>query len=231
MFARMMSTRTLLAIIVLLALLASPVAPPRDACAWFGDGTAEDAARIARLLELRPGSVVADVGAGDGSYTVELAKIVGPEGHVFATELDQDALEDIREAVADAKLGNVTVVQGAVASTNLPTECCDAVFLRGVYHHLTEPAAIDASVLAALRPGGRFLVIDFPPTIWLSFWTPEGIPADRGGHGVPIEVVEREVESAGFERVRVEPDWDPGLFTDLYAILFRKPAAANAASN
>jgi predicted methyltransferase len=220
----MTSTRSLLATVATLLVLLSPAVPARDAGAFFGDGAADEAARIARALELKPGSVIADVGAGDGSYAIALAKLVGPGGRVYATELEDDALAEIRGAVEDAGVSNVTVLQGAVAATNLPADCCDAVLLRDVYHHLTEPSAMNASIRAALRPGGRFLAIDFPPTVWLAPWTPDGVPADRGGHGVPTDVLVREVEAAGFTMVRVVPDWDPGWFIDLYAVLFEKPA-------
>lgn len=209
-----------------LLLLTALLCASRAAYAFLGDDVADETARIARALELRPGDVVADVGAGDGSYAIALAAVVGPGGRVLATELDDDALGEIRENVADAQVANVTVLQGAVDATNLPAGCCDAVLMRGVYHHLTAPAAVDASILAALKPGGRFLVVDFPPSFWLSPWTPEGIPADRGGHGIATDVLVREVEAAGFAKLRVEEDWPTGLFTDLYAVVFAKPGGA-----
>ena len=56
------------------------------------------------------------------------------------------------------------VLEGAEASTNLPSECCDAIFLRDVYHHLTRPDAFDASLLAALKPGGRLAIMDLVPS-------------------------------------------------------------------
>ena len=216
-----------LAILLGIAIVA---APARRAAAFFGDDVADETPRIARALELGPGDVVADVGAGDGGYAIALAAVVGPTGRVFATELDDDALGEIRDNVAEARVATVTVLQGGVDATKLPPGCCDAVLMRGVYHHLTAPAAVDASVLAALKPGGRFLVVDFPPSFWLSLWTPEGIPADRGGHGIPIDVLVREVEAAGFRKVLVDEDWPTGLLTDLYGVVFEKPGGAPAAA-
>lgn len=221
---RAMRNRRSLAAAVTVGLTVVLAWSPRDATAFLGEDAAEETQRIARALDLRPGSVVADVGAGDGSYAIALAAIVGPEGRVFATELDDEALEDVRENVAKKGLTNVTVLKGATASTNLPPGCCDAVLLRDVYHHLTEPTAMDASILAALRPGGRLAVIDFPPSFWLAPWTPDGVPEDRGGHGVPIEVVQRELAAAGFEPVAVEPDWSDGWLLDLFCVVVRKPA-------
>jgi SAM-dependent methyltransferase len=60
-------------------------------------------------------------------------------------------------------LSNVVVLEGAESSTNLPSACCDAIFLRDAYHHLTRPQEFDASLLAALKPGGRLAIMDFPP--------------------------------------------------------------------
>src|SRR5262249_58412465 len=102
----------------------------------FGVGAASadrHADRLAGLLELRPGMVVAEIGAGVGKTTRAVAERVGPSGHVYSTEIDPEALAKIRETVAD--LSNVTVVQAGVAETGLPDACCDAIFMEAVYHH------------------------------------------------------------------------------------------------
>lgn len=224
----MRTHRSVARILALLLAVTAVGADARRAAAFFGDDAEEEAPRIARALDLGAGDVAADVGAGDGSYAIALAAVVGPTGRVLATELDDDALAKIRANVADARAANVTVLQGGVDTTNLPPGCCDAVLMRGVYHHLTAPAAIAASILAALKPGGRFLVVDFPPSFWLALWTPEGIPADRGGHGIPIDVLVREVEAAGFRKVLVDEDWPTGLATDLYGVAFEKPGGPPA---
>jgi ubiquinone/menaquinone biosynthesis C-methylase UbiE len=125
--------------------------------------TAEEVERLAGWLQAKPGTRIADLGAGDGTFAVALARRVGPSGHVYATELDAERLADIRRAATAAGLPNVTVIEGAVSSTNLPEACCDALFSRVVYHHLTDPAAINADIFRALRPGGRLVIIDFEP--------------------------------------------------------------------
>src|SRR5580700_473667 len=137
--------------------------------------------RLAELMQWKPGIAVADIGAGDGSYTFEAAKIVGPSGRVYATEIDQAKLKALRESVAKRKLSNVTVVESAAGDTKLPTDCCDAIFLRRVYHHITQPEAFDKNLLRSVKPGGRLAIIDFPPDRGLP--PVEGIPANRGGHG------------------------------------------------
>src|SRR5687768_14327149 len=91
-----------------------------------------DAPKLVEQLELKPGMTVADVGAGYGAMTVVLAKWIG-SGHVFATDIGARQLVVIRDYAKREGLNNVTVLEGAAASTNLPEACCDAVFLRHVY--------------------------------------------------------------------------------------------------
>jgi hypothetical protein len=91
------------------------------------------------------------------------------------------------------------VIEAGDATTNLRDGCCDAIFLRDVYHHLTHPAEIDQSILSALRPGGLLASIDFPPKWYLRPWTPKGVPANRGGHGIPQTVLASELTTVSFQ--------------------------------
>jgi ubiquinone/menaquinone biosynthesis C-methylase UbiE len=174
---------------------------------------------LVTLFELKPGMTVADVGAGFGAWTMELAKVVGPSGRVYASDIGAAQLAALREAAK--KHSNVTVVEGAATSTNLPAGCCDAVLIRDAYHHLTEPDPIVKSLAAALKPGGRLAVIDFPPRT--NSEVPTGVPANRRGHGVPPDVVEREVGTV-LTHVRTNPTWASNSQpSDLFLVLFRKP--------
>ena len=107
---------------------------------------------------------MADVGAGDGTYSFEAAEKVRPAGRVYATEIDQEKLKSIKAGVAKRKLYNVTIVESAADDTKLPSSCCDAIFLRRVYHHLTQPQDFDRNLVRSLKPGGQLAVIDFPPS-------------------------------------------------------------------
>jgi ubiquinone/menaquinone biosynthesis C-methylase UbiE len=181
--------------------------------------TADEVERLAAWLEVQPGTRVADMGAGDGTFAVALARRVGPSGQVYATELADERLADIRQRAAEAKLSNVTVIEGAVSSTNLPEACCDALFSRLVYHHLTDPAAINADILRTLRPGGRLVIIDFEPGGIMN-WIGRPETADRhGGHGTPKETVMQEVTRAGFQWMCGPESWRGRT----YALLFRRP--------
>src|SRR5262245_65413000 len=107
--------------------------------------------RLRHELTLAPGMSVADVGAGRGEMTVAIAAEIGPTGHVYATDIDPEALEQIRARVAAAALQNVTILQARARDSGLPTSCCDAVVLGRVYHHLRDPAATDFDIWHAMR--------------------------------------------------------------------------------
>ncbi len=143
-----------------------------------------DADQLALLLGVRPGMVVADVGAGHGEMTVVMARLVGPRGRVYSTDIDPHALYKIRAAIKSAGLDNVTVLRATANNTKLPENCCDVIFLSRVYHHLTDPVDTDRSLCRALRPGGSLAVLDFRPSLLLLPWKPKGLPANREGHGI-----------------------------------------------
>ena len=169
--------------------------------------------RLRQVLALKEGMAVADVGAGKGQLTLALAREVGPNGRVFSTEIDAARLGRLRQAVSDAKLSNVTVVQAQSRETGLPPNCCEAIVLRRVYHHLTDPSSINASLLQSLSPGGVLVVIDLPPPFsWM-----------RGSLGVPSEVVIDEVKRNGFELLRLVKDWPGRGPLGSYCAVFRKP--------
>ena len=180
-----------------------------------GDAT-EEIKRLAELMGWKAGTVVADIGAGDGKYTLAAVEWVGASGKVFATEIDAKKLAELREEVAKRKLGNVIVEESKEAETNLPAGCCDAIFLRRVYHHLTKPAEFDASLVRSLKPGGRLAIIDFAPRAGLE--PVEGVPSNRGGHGIPQKIAIEELSAAGLQVEKIVSDWPE----DSYCVLFVK---------
>jgi ubiquinone/menaquinone biosynthesis C-methylase UbiE len=208
--------------IALLLLLLVPAAAQQTALTEGQIKAAElEVPELVKLLNLKPGMRVADVGAGFGAWTVQLAKVVGPTGHVYATDIGAAQLASLRDYTTREGLKNVTVIEGAADSTNLPAQCCDAILIRDAYHHLTQPEKIVASLAAALKPGGRLAVIDFPPRP--NSEVPTGVLANRGGHGVPPEVVERE-GSTVLTHVQTIANWAPGSQpASLFLVLFRKP--------
>lgn len=163
---------------------------------------AADAARLVQALELKPGSIVAEIGAGDGALTVAIAPAVSNGGRVYSNELNPERLTAIRKRIDDEHLPNVTAVEGKEIATNLPDACCDAIFMRDVYHHFGDPAAMNASLFASLRPGGRLAIIDFtPPPQPGGGENPPGHRGEDNHHGITAATLEKELRAAGFEIV------------------------------
>jgi ubiquinone/menaquinone biosynthesis C-methylase UbiE len=174
------------------------------AAAWsvvFAQNAQQDSAdteRFIKALEISAGSVVGEIGAGDGTLTLAMAKAVGDEGRVFTNDLNKERMAGLEKAATNAGLKNVTVVEGREAETNFPDQCCDAIFMRNVYHHFGDPPAMNASLLKSLKPGGRLAIIDFGPPPGAESANPSERGKD-GHHGVTTPTVERELKAAGFE--------------------------------
>ena len=178
--------------------------------------SSEEAQRIGEVMRVAKGARVADVGAGEGDWTIALAGRVGDAGHVFATEVKQDLVDDIEKRASSEGFQNVSVFLGDDESIGLPDGCCDAILLRQVYHHFTDPVAMRNDLRRALRPGGALLVIEIK--IQPGWEELDGVP-DRGGHGIEPEDLLKEMSSDRFELVERFESW-PGD-EDRYAMLFR----------
>jgi len=119
---------------------------------------------IVDLLGLQPGDSVADVGADDGLYAVRLAERLGETAHVYANEISNEKVDEIRDSAVRAGVEErVTAIRATDDRSGLPADCCEGIFLRVVYHHLAEPEAMLRQFDAALRDGGRLLIIENPP--------------------------------------------------------------------
>jgi ubiquinone/menaquinone biosynthesis C-methylase UbiE len=162
---------------------------------------AADAERLIKALDIKSGSIVAEIGAGDGALTVAVAKAVGETGRVYSNELNKDRLAAIRKLAEDGGLRNVTVVEGKEDDANLPDACCEAIFMRDVYHHFSDPPSMNASLLRALKPGGRMALIEFTPPPPASNENPPGHRGEDNHHGITRATLEKELTAAGFEIV------------------------------
>jgi ubiquinone/menaquinone biosynthesis C-methylase UbiE len=171
-----------------------------------------EAARLLSALEVSNGVTIAEIGSGKGALTVAVAKAL-PGSRVYSTELDPDRLSATREAVQRAALRNVDVREAALEGTNLPEGCCEAIFMRTVYHHFTSPRVMINALHHALKPNGRLGIIEFEPRgIWQWLAVPDDVPY-RGGHGVPIRMLQEEVTNGGrFRHVRTIPGWAGPLY-------------------
>ena len=140
--------------------------------------------QIMDALAIADGSAVADIGAGAGWFTIRLARRVGPNGMVYAQDVQRQMLEAIRRRVAREGLLNVETRLGVGSSPNLPERALDAVLVVDVYPEVEDRIAFLRNLAAALKPGGRLGVVNYRP--------------GRGGPGpAPQEGVR--VESASVE--------------------------------
>ena len=164
-------------------------------------------------LGLREGLAVADVGAGSGLFTLALAERVGPKGKVYAVDVQAYFLDHIGQKARKAKLENVELVRAKQDSAQLPEGSVDLVLMCDSYHHVEQPAAYLASLKAALRPGGRLVIIDYVAIEGQSeAWMLEHVRA------TPTEF-RAEIESAGFRLVRAHE----GVLKENFFFEFERP--------
>lgn len=194
-------------------------AQPVVARAQRGCSTGVSADHIFPGLSLREGSAVGEIGAGDGELTLAAARLVGPSGKVYSSELGEKRVRELEDVVRGASLPQVSVVAGDPLVTNFPESCCDAIFMRDVYHHFADPAAMNASILRSLRPGGRLAVVDFTPPPGSDEVAPS-LRSKDGTHGIRPATLARELEKAGFVEISTEVS-----LNRWYVLMARKPAS------
>jgi ubiquinone/menaquinone biosynthesis C-methylase UbiE len=146
-----------------------------------------EANTVMDLAKIHPGTTVADIGAGDGYYTIRLAARVGKDGRVLAQDIDRGALERLGQRVEREKLDNVSIKSGAPDDPKLPDDSFDRVFMVHMYHEVAEPYAFLWRMSAALKKGGQVIVVD------------RDRPTDQ--HGIPPLLLQCEFEAVGFRLV------------------------------
>ena len=162
-------------------------------------------------LDIKPGQVVADVGAGSGSYTSRLAARVGPTGRVFASDLQPQMVALLKQRIAREGLTQVEVVQATEADPRLPTGQIDLILMVDVYHELARPQEVLRQLRTALKPGGRLVLIEFRKE------SPE-VPI-REDHKMSVREarMELEAEDYRFDRVIDVLPWQ-------HILVFRPPS-------
>ena len=139
--------------------------PPEDLGAL--EGPDRDAwqrpEQVMDALGIADGARVADLGAGGGYFTIRLARRVGPNGRVYAEDVQPQMLEAIRRRVSREGLANVETVLGTVREPNLPIGTLDAILLVDVYPELDQPAPFLRNLSRALKPNGRIGVVNYKP--------------------------------------------------------------------
>jgi len=112
-------------------------------------------------LELKPGMVVADIGAGSGYYSSRIAKRVGPTGRVYATDIQPGMIELLERRIKSEGLTNVTTVLGGMDDPKLPPKSIDLAIMVDVYHELQQPQIFLQRLKDTFKPGGRLVLLEF----------------------------------------------------------------------
>lgn len=147
--------------------------------------------RVMDILNVHPGSCVADIGAGSGWFSVRAAKRVGDQGSVYAVDINPDAIKYILDRVQKSNIHNVRTILSSPDDPKLPANAVDSVLILKTYHEIAEPVRLLQNLRKGLRTGARVGIID------------------RNGngedHGIDKKVVEQEAARAGY---RLTGDYD-----------------------
>ena len=170
-------------------------APDRPVAAVISNQFSNEDARDERneaqvvmdLANIEEGTTVADIGAGEGYYTVRLAQRVGDEGRVLAQDISREALQRLGQRVERERLENISIKLGQPDDPQLPVDSFDRIFLVHMYHEVTEPYAFLWRMWPALAAGGQIIVVDVDR------------PTDR--HGIPPKLLFCEFEAVGYNLV------------------------------
>jgi predicted methyltransferase len=162
------------------------IVSPRRAAEEHRDSLNE-AGEIARLLELKQGMTVGDIGAGSGYHTIRLSHLVGPAGSVIAQDVTRDYLVELARRTERLKLTNVAFALGEPHDPRLPVSSLDAAILVHMYHEIAQPYAFLYNLAPALKPGARVGIVDLE------------LPTSK--HGTPIELLRCELAAVGYRAV------------------------------
>ena len=148
---------------------------------------AGEATKLMNWAAISPGMTVADIGAGEGYYTVRLAERVGKNGRVLAQDINRGALDRLGERISRERLDNVAIKEGGIDDPRLPANSFDRVFMVHMYHEVSEPYAFIWRLRNALKPAGQVIVVD----------------RDRATkqHGIPPKLLFCEFDAVGYRLV------------------------------
>lgn len=165
--------------------------------------------QLIRLLGIKAGMAVADIGAGSGYYVVRLSPIVGASGRVMAEDVMPDYLENLRRRVSNLGLANVDIVRGEAHDPKLPAQSLDFAILVHMYHEIAQPYALLYNLVPALKPDARVGIVDaFAPT---------------AEHGTPPGLLRCELQAVGYREI----SFDRLTGSDAYLAIFAPPSVAS----
>jgi arsenite methyltransferase len=149
---------------------------------------------VVKMLNIKPGMTVADIGAGTGFFARRFAKAVGPSGKVYAVDISEDILSYLSDQAKKEKLSNIQTVLDKPDDPMLPAGAIDLAFFSDTTHHVGHRTAFFKKIYEALKPDGRMAIIDFPPEANAKGWCPH-----KPYELVPAWENIREAEDAGFK--------------------------------
>ena len=121
----------------------------------------EQPAKLIEALKVKPGEVIADIGAGSGYYAFRLSKLVGSKGKILAVDIQPEMLDIIRKRMKEQHITNVEPIQGTITDPKLPTQSVDTILMVDVYHEFDHPFEMTVAMVKALKPGGRMVFVEF----------------------------------------------------------------------
>ena len=167
-----------------------PVAPVVSSSRSPGEqhrDSLNEASEIARLLDIKPGMTVGDIGAGSGYHTVRLSPLVGLTGSVIAEDVTPAYLVELAGRTKRLGLPNVTFALGEPQDPRLPASSLDAAILVHMYHEIAQPYAFLYNLSSALKPGARVGIVD--------------LERPTAEHGTPIELLRCELTAVGYREI------------------------------
>jgi ubiquinone/menaquinone biosynthesis C-methylase UbiE len=183
----------------------------------------EKVSDILAALQTEPGKRIADVGAGEGFYSLRIARAVGPTGRVTAVDVSEKYLDKLRARLQQEGVTNVDVVFGAVDNPHLPESTFDAVLIYNAYHEMPTPEPILKAIFMALKPGGRLVMSEPLHDNVRSATRAEQVK----DHEIGPNYVQQELQAAGFEVIEQRPDFlaftSPGHKGGVWLMIARKP--------
>jgi predicted methyltransferase len=179
---------------------------------WHDEKERDDAGepqQLVRLLGIKPGMTVADIGAGSGYYVVRLSPIVGVSGRVIAEDVKPEYLQSLRGRVEALGLRNVEIIAGEPHDPKLPARALDLAIMVHMYHEIAQPYALLYNLVPALKPGARIGIVDaFAPT---------------AEHGTPPGLLRCELQAVGYREISL----DRLTGSDAYLAIFAPPSVAS----
>lgn len=145
-------------------------------------------------IGVEKGMIIGEAGAGDGYFTFHLAKRVGPDGRIYANDIDENALDDLEDGAGTLNLKNITTIHASENDPEFPVDTLDMVVMMRAYHHFENPDLWMENVQKSMKPGALLVIIDVATSRYEPW----------GGHFMSREEIISEMSDTNFELMRVE---------------------------